>query len=134
MGKEANQTKAAGGKVNIAESFKAQAVTGDIDLSGKSKYCLIVVKLIIMFYIIDITDNHSMQLCQLIKSHAATGVQNLDLSHNKITDNGIGVICKALSESQIERLVISSNKLTEKCCETLTGALMRNKHLKTLMM
>ena len=75
-----------------------------------------------------------MQLCQLIKSHAATGVQNLDLSGNKITDNGIIHICKALSESQIERLVISQNKLTEKCCEHLTGALMRNKHLKTLMM
>jgi len=52
MGKEANQTKAAGGKVNIAESFKAQAVTGDIDLSCKSKYCCLslIEKLTIIFY------------------------------------------------------------------------------------
>lgn len=90
MGKEANQTKAIGGKVSFAESFKAQAMTGDVDMSGKN-----------------LTDNHCMQICQLIKAHAATGVQNLDLSNNKITDNGIIFICKALSESQIERLVIS---------------------------
>ena len=107
MGKEANQTKAIGGKVSFAESFKAQAMTGDVDMSGKSKYSLIWIQLMIMFHIIDLTDNHCMQLCQLIKAHAATGVQNLDLSNNKITDNGIIFICKALSESQIERLVIS---------------------------
>jgi hypothetical protein len=36
MGKAANQTKAVGGKVKIEESFKAQAITGDIDLSNKN--------------------------------------------------------------------------------------------------
>ena len=58
----------------------------------------------------------------------------MDLSNNKITDNGIVNICKAVNETQIERLVISSNKLTEKCTETIPGILMRNKFLKTLMM
>lgn len=69
-----------------------------------------------------------------MKSHAATGVQNLDLSCNKITDNGITNICKALNDTQIERFVISGNKLTDKCTESVTGILMRNKHLKTLNM
>ena len=58
----------------------------------------------------------------------------MDLSNNKITDNGIVNLCKALSETQIERFVVSGNKLTDKCTVGITGILMRNKHLKTLMM
>ena len=102
-------------KFSLSESFKLQSQMGDIDLSSKN-----------------ITDNHSMQLCQLIKSHASTGVTNLDLSSNKITDNGIVNICKAINDTQIERLVFSNNKLTDKCTEVISGALMRNKNLKTL--
>lgn len=75
-----------------------------------------------------------MQLCQLLKQYAREDVENLDLGSNKFTDNGILNICKALSETQITRLVISNNKLTEKCCEPVTGVLMRNKHLNILNM
>ena len=75
-----------------------------------------------------------MQICQLLQQHAAKNVQNFDLSNNKITDNGLLHICKALSDTQIERFVISHNKLTDKCCEQITGILMRNKFLKTLNM
>ena len=82
----------------------------------------------------DISDNHSLQLCTLLKTHAASGVTNLDLSGNKLTDNGIVNILKAMCETRIERLVISNNKLTEKCTEQMTGILARAKHLKTLMM
>lgn len=69
-------------KFNLAEYFKSQVAMEDIDLSSKN-----------------LTDNHTMQICQLMKSHAATGVQNLDLSCNKITDNGITNICKALNDT-----------------------------------
>ena len=81
-----------------------------------------------------LTDNHSLQLCQLLKQFAKEDVDNFDISNNKLTDNGIVNICKALSETQITRFVISNNKLTEKCCEPVTGILMRNKHLQILNM
>ena len=68
-----------------------------------------------------------------MKNHS-NGVTNLDLSGNKLTDNGIVNVLKAICETKIERLVISSNKLTEKCTEQITGILSRAKHLKTLMM
>jgi hypothetical protein len=103
-------------KINLQETFKTQALIGDIDLSNKG-----------------LSDTHSTQLCQLLQSHSS-GVTNLDLSHNKFTDNGILPILKAINETQIERLVLSSNKLTEKCVDTFPGVLMRNKTLKTLMM
>lgn len=83
---------------------------------------------------IGLTDNHSLQLSQLIKQHAREDVDNLDLGNNKLTDNGIVNICKAICDTQIGRLVISNNRLTEKCCETVTGILMRNKNLHTLNM
>lgn len=70
------------GKLNLAEQFKLQAEIGDIDLSGKG-----------------LTDNHSVQICQLLKQYCKEDVENLDLGHNKFTDNGILNICKALSET-----------------------------------
>jgi Leucine-rich repeat (LRR) protein len=58
----------------------------------------------------------------------------LDLGNNKITDSGVLELCKALSETEVSRFVISNNKLTDKCCEQVTGVLMRNKHLTVLNM
>mgnify|MGYP000111741902 FL=1 len=69
-----------------------------------------------------------------MKQYAKENVDNLDLGDNKITDSGVVEICKALSETEISRLVISNNKLTDKCCELVTGILMRNKHLTILNM
>lgn len=75
-----------------------------------------------------------MQICKMLKTQAKTGVDNLDLSKNKITDAGFIEICKALSETQVSRFVISNNKISEKCIITVSGTLMRNKHLKVLNM
>ena len=86
------------------------------------------------YFFSGLNDNHSSQLCQLLKQYAKEDVENLDLSDNKFTDTGILNICKALADTQITRLVISNNKLTEKCCEPVTGVLMRNKHLSILNM
>lgn len=86
-------------KFNLAESFKTQALIGDIDLSGRG-----------------LTDNHCHQICTLLKQHAKENVDNLDLGNNKITDIGILELCKALAETEVTRLVISSNKLTDNCC------------------
>ena len=87
-------------KFNLAEYFKSQVAMEDIDLSSKSKFQHLSSAISNhFFFAIDLTDNHTMQICQLMKSHAATGVQNLDLSCNKITDNGITNICKALNDT-----------------------------------
>ena len=90
--------------------------------------------MLILNFIIGLTDNHSIQIAQLLRQYAKEDVENVDLGSNKITDNGILNILKALSETQVSRLVISNNKLTEKCCEPVTGVLMRNKHLNILNM
>lgn len=90
---------------------------GDIDLSNAN-----------------VTDTHATLLCTLLKSHATSSVQNLDLSGNKLGDAGFVSLCKALSETQVERCVVSANKLTEKCLEQVTGVLKANKSLKTLVL
>ena len=41
------------GNFDLSESFKLQALTGDVDLQGKN-----------------LSDNHCMQICQLIKQYA----------------------------------------------------------------
>ena len=52
---------------------------GDIDLSNAN-----------------VTDTHATVLCTLLKSHATSSVQNLDLSGNKLGDAGFVGLCKAL--------------------------------------
>ena len=51
---------------------------GDIDLSNAN-----------------VTDTHATLLCTLLKSHATSSVQNLDLSGNKLGDAGFVGLCKA---------------------------------------
>ena len=54
------------------------------------------------------------------------------MSKNKLGDEGIGHVMKALCESQIEQVNLQSNKLTEKCVELIVGVLKTNKILKSL--
>ena len=75
-----------------------------------------------------------MDICTLLKNHCKNGVDNLDLSHNRITDKGFIELCKALNDTQITRFVISNNKITDKCTVQASGSLMRNKFLKVLNM
>lgn len=74
---------------------------------------------------------HSSELAKCIKSSAGQ-VKFLDLSKNKIGDEGINLIMKALCESRVEAINLSENKLTEKCVETLVGILKNNKFLKLI--
>ena len=73
---------------------------GDIDLSNAN-----------------VTDTHATVLCTLLKAHATSTVQNLDLSGNKLGDAGFVGLCNALSETQVERCVGSANNPTEMCLE-----------------
>jgi len=68
-----------------------------------------------------------------LKSHGK-GVDSIDLSNNKIGDNGMIEICKALNDTKIIRFVISGNKITDNSSVNISGILMRNKNLKTLNM
>lgn len=69
-------------KFNLVDSVKAQAPTGQIDLSNKN-----------------IGDMHMMQICQLLKLHCTTGVKRLDLSSNKVSDEGVMSLIKAVCET-----------------------------------
>ncbi len=61
-------------------------------------------------------------------------VKSLNLSKNKITDEAVGHIVKALCESQIESVSFADNKLSEKCIEVVVGTLKTNKTLKKIDM
>jgi hypothetical protein len=74
---------------------------------------------------------HANDLSNAIKSNSGH-IKNLNLSKNRITDEGFVHLVKALCESNIENLNFSSNKITEKCIDTVVGSLKTNKSLKQL--
>jgi len=74
---------------------------------------------------------HSNDLVKCIKAFSGP-VRSLNLSKNKISDDGIGHIVKALCESQIESVNLQANKLSEKCVEGIVGSLKTNKNLRIL--
>ena len=46
-----------------------------------------------------LSDTHTMNISQLIKTYAGFGVKSIDMSGNKISDMGIQVIIKALCDT-----------------------------------
>lgn len=61
------------------------------------------------------------------------GLRSLDLSGNKITDEGVQLLAKAICEApRLDQLILSNNKITEKCIEPLAATLKTNKILKVL--
>ena len=95
---------------------------------------MLLFKYLSNFASLDLSDSNAMDICTLLRAHAKTGVDNLDLSQNRITDKGFIELCKALNDTQISRFVVSNNKITDKCTIQASGSLMRNKHLKVLNM
>ncbi len=73
---------------------------------------------------------HVNEICKCIKT--SPHVRVLNLSKNKLSDEGITHLMKALCESQVEQANLQANKLTEKCVEGIVGVLKTNKSLKTL--
>ena len=73
---------------------------------------------------------HTTTLGNLIKGNS--GIKSLDLSGNRISDEGIMAIIKALCESQIEVVSLAKNKLTDASSEQIAQTLKSNKHLKYL--
>ena len=74
---------------------------------------------------------HSNELAKCIKSMSGP-IKHLDMSKNRIGDEGIVLIVKALCESQIESVNLQANKISEKCVETIVGCLKTNKTLKMI--
>jgi Ran GTPase-activating protein (RanGAP) involved in mRNA processing and transport len=74
---------------------------------------------------------HSNDLAKCIKQFSGH-IRILNLSKNRISDEGILHIIKALCESHIEIISLSTNKLTEKCVEGIVGCLKTNKTIKQI--
>lgn len=94
--------------------FKCQAVKGVLDLSNKN-----------------LKDMHSNELAQCIKGHSGH-IRVLNLSENKIGDEGLVHIIKALCESQIEEVNFSGNQISEKHIDSVVGSLKTHKMLKRM--
>lgn len=79
---------------------------------------------------IDLSDMHSFEIAKLLKT---SHVKHLNLSKNKISDDAVLQIVKALCESaSVESVNLQNNKLSEKCVEAIVGILKTNKTLKML--
>lgn len=74
---------------------------------------------------------HSNELAKCIRTQSGP-IKQLNLSKNRISDEGINHIIKALCDSQIESVNLQGNKLSEKCVEGIVGSLKTNKTLKVL--
>jgi Ran GTPase-activating protein (RanGAP) involved in mRNA processing and transport len=118
-----NMSKSLSGKQSVA---KAPPVKGSvISLAFKNSNNVIV-----DLKGKNISDTHINELAKQLKS--APMVRFVDLSANKITDDGVQHLAKAICETYVESLNLSSNKLTEKCTEPLAAILRTNKNLKVL--
>lgn len=78
---------------------------------------------------VDFSDMHSNELAKCIKMHSGH-IKSLNLSKNKLSDEGLMMLAKALCESSIESVNLSSNKITEKNIDNFVGTLKTNKTLK----
>jgi len=69
-----------------------------------------------MIFVIDMGDQHMNQISSLIKQHKyEKNLSRLDLSNNRIADEGLVNLCKSICDSNVEALNVSNNRLTEKC-------------------
>jgi Ran GTPase-activating protein (RanGAP) involved in mRNA processing and transport len=94
--------------------FKTSVVNGELDLSNRN-----------------LSDMHSTELSKYIRMSGGY-LRVLNLSKNRITDEGMNLLVKAFCESSLEAVDLSSNKITEKCIDAIVGTLKTNKTLKLL--
>ncbi|CDW91449.1 achain crystal structure of engineered northeast structural genomics consortium target [Stylonychia lemnae] len=101
-------------KNDLPSTFKNETINGELDISNRN-----------------LSDMHSNELAKCIKSLSGP-IKILNLSKNRISDDGIGHIIKALCDSHIEQINLQGNKLSEKCVEGIVGCLKTNKTLKVM--
>jgi len=101
-------------KNDLPTAFKQEAVNGELDLSNRN-----------------LSDMHATELAKCIRTMSGH-IRSLILAKNRISDEGVPVIVKALCESQIESVSLQANKLSDKCVEAVVGSLKTNKSIKCL--
>ena len=82
---------------DLATIFKTQATPqGELDLSSKSN-----ITPHINYFVIDLSDMHSAEIAKCLKNHAHH-LRALSLARNRLTDEGIGQVVRAVCDTQIE--------------------------------
>lgn len=76
---------------------------------------------------LDVSDMHSNELFKGIKT---VPVRSLQLSNNKMSDEGVLHILKAVAMSNVEVLSLANNRISEKCAESIVYTLKTSKNLK----
>lgn len=74
---------------------------------------------------------HSADLSKCLKLHSAH-IRSLSLAKNRLTDEGLGQVLRALAETGLEHLDLQGNKISEKSVDNIVGCLKNNKALKVL--
>ena len=74
---------------------------------------------------------HAAELCKCLKSYSMH-IRVISLARNRLTDDGVGQIIRALCDTQIENVDLQGNKISEKAVEGIVGCLKTCKTLKTL--
>jgi len=74
---------------------------------------------------------HAADLSKCLKSHSGH-VKTLSLARNRLTDEGVGQVIRAVCDTQIEQLDLQGNKITEKSVDAIVGCLKTNKCLRVL--
>jgi len=80
---------------------------------------------------LDLSDMHAAEIAKCLKSSSG-GVRHLSLGKNRISDEGIGQVIRAICDTQIEYLDLQGNKLSDKSVDIIVGCLKTNKALRTL--
>ena len=93
--------------------FKA-ATNGELDLSNRS-----------------LSDMHAIDLCKCLRT-AGSHIRHLSLAKNRLTDDGVAQIIRAVCDTQIMMVDLQGNKISEKAVEGIVGCLKTCKTLKTL--
>lgn len=74
---------------------------------------------------------HAVDLCKCLKS-CSGHIRSLSLAKNRLMDDGVAQIIRAVCDTQIMYVDLQGNKITEKAVESIVGCLKTCKTLKTL--
>jgi Ran GTPase-activating protein (RanGAP) involved in mRNA processing and transport len=79
----------------------------------------------------NLSDMHAGDIAKCLRSHSMH-LRVLSLAKNRLTDEGVGQVVRAICDTQIESLDLSGNKISEKSVDGIVGCLKTNKCLKLL--
>ena len=74
---------------------------------------------------------HSVDIAKCIRT-ASGHIKTLNMARNKISDEGVEQVIKAICESQIEHVNLAANRISDKSVDLIVGALKTIKTLKIL--